>query len=261
LSLVSELIAELRALLEQIHEAQNGIQTARDQVETALGVIREATQDSSNDLVTEGTVQWRLAVEKLDEARAVLAGGDAAMEQYIFGPLLGGSGGGGTPPGRPPAPAPSPGPDPEDRSKRQRDPGGGTPPAVPPLVRQLGVRLPEGGKGRQTVIFAVNDDESMAIEFSSGRDDSTKEGLKPAYQRLIIMDHAEAKLAAAIRSSEGGARHVTAVINNEPCPGPAGCDAVLPGLIPSGTTVSLYVKTDEGTLFYGEYQGNGKAIA
>jgi hypothetical protein len=260
LSLVSELIAELRALLEQIHEAQNGIQTARDQVETALGVIREATQDSSNDLVTEGTVQWRLAVEKLDEARAVLAGGDAAMEQYIFGPLLG-SGGGGTPPGK----ATGSGPVSGTRSRRPIEtaarPGRRHASRVPPLVRQLGDRLPEGGKGRQTVIFAVNDDESTAIEFSSGRDASTKEGLKPAYQRLIIMDHAEAKLAAAIRSSEGGARHVTAVINNEPCPGPAGCDAVLPGLIPSGTTVSLYVKTDEGTLFYGEYQGNGKAIA
>jgi hypothetical protein len=121
--------------------------------------------------------------------------------------------------------------------------------------------LPPGGKRRTTIIFAFDDDEGEAVEFTSRRDPTAADGLKSPYKDLMIMDHAEAHLASAIRSSAGGARRVTAVINNEPCPGPRGCDAVFGDLIPAGTAVTMYVKSPAETRMHSVYQGTGKGIA
>jgi hypothetical protein len=165
------------------------------------------------------------------------------MERYIEGPLLGGSGSGGSPP--PPA--------------TRRSASGPEP--IPPHVRELADRLSPGGKRRTTTIFAFGDDEGEAVEFNSRRDPTAADGLKSPYKDLLIMDHAEAPLVSAIRPSAGGARRVTAVINNEPCPGLRGCDAVFADLIPTGTAVTMYVKPPAGTRMHSVYQGTGKGIA
>lgn len=125
-------------------------------------------------------------------------------------------------------------------------------------MQHLAERLPEGGKRKRTHLFAY-DQDGHEVEFTSGQDPAAKEGLKAPYKDLVIMDHAEAQLAAGIRKSETEGR-VVSVINNEPCPGPRGCDAVFADLLPQNVTVELYVKTSAGTRFYGEYQGNGKGI-
>jgi hypothetical protein len=112
-SLLSELIAQLHALIEQNREAETGLSSARDQAEGALGQVLAATVDSSNPLVADGIAQWQAGLDKLNEARALMTAGDQAMSDYITGPLLGGSGGGGgKPPGAPPTPAPPPEPEP-----------------------------------------------------------------------------------------------------------------------------------------------------
>ncbi|MEU6246547.1 hypothetical protein [Glycomyces sp. NPDC047010] len=114
MSLLSELIAQLNALSEQNREAQAELSSAHDQIEGALGQVRDATIDSSNPLVAEGIGQWQAGLDKLDEARALMAAGDQSMSAYIAGPLLGGGSrsGGGNPPGAPPTAAPPPAPEP-----------------------------------------------------------------------------------------------------------------------------------------------------
>jgi hypothetical protein len=124
-SLLSELIAQLTALIEQSRQAEAEIQGARAAAEGALALVQAATVDSSSPLVAEGAGQWLAAMEKLDEARALLAAGDQSMSGYINGPLLGGaggsSGGGGSKPtGAPPTPAPPPEPE------SSRGPSGGS---------------------------------------------------------------------------------------------------------------------------------------
>ncbi|WP_168801727.1 DddA-like double-stranded DNA deaminase toxin [Glycomyces buryatensis] len=253
-STLSETIADLRAAIEESERTQATVRAIRDVVEQLATQLRMDTDGSTNPLVEEGLGQLAQSQEKLEEALALYAAGDDTIERYIEGTLLGGGstggagagGHGGKPPSPPPPAPPQPsGPEP-----------------VPKLVHDLAERLPPGGKGKTTVVFAYDDNENGdAVRFESGRDRSAAEGLKTAYKRLIIMDHAEAKLAAAIRDSRPAAGPVVAVINNQPCGGLRGCDAVFPDLIPTGAKVMIYVKCESGTQLYGTYDGNGKAIA
>lgn len=48
----------------------------------------------------------------------------------------------------------------------------------------------------------------------------------------------EMKLAAYMRNH--GIRSATLVINNTPCPGPFGCDALVPVLLPEGCTLTVH---------------------
>jgi hypothetical protein len=255
-SALSEVIANLRAAIAETQTARSEIRRVIDLVEQLVSQLRADTDGSANHLVEDGFSQLNMATEQLEEALALSAAGDETMERYINGVLLGAGsgngseavGGGGGRPLAPPPAAPLPsGPDP-----------------VPKLVQDLAERLPPGGRGQTTVVFAYDGETSSdgtATRFESGRDRSAGAGLKPAYRGLIIMDHAEAKLAAAIRGARGAASSVVAVINNAPCPGQLGCDKIFADLIPAGTQVSIYVKSSEtGTSLYGTYHGNGKAI-
>jgi hypothetical protein len=130
-SLLSELIAQLNALIEQSRETQGQLEGAQGEVEGVIGQLQVATVDSSNSLVAEGLSQLLVGQRKLEEARALLESGNIALEQYVTGPLLGSGsgsgsgsgGGGGTPPGKPPAPAPPPEPE-EPDPRESSDPSG-----------------------------------------------------------------------------------------------------------------------------------------
>lgn len=95
MSLLSELIAQLRSLVEQSGEVQKALGGARDQLEAAASQMEAATQDSTNELVPEGLASLASAVQMLDEAGALLAAGSEGIDAYVSGPLLGGSSEGG----------------------------------------------------------------------------------------------------------------------------------------------------------------------
>jgi len=113
-SLPSELIAQLHALIEQHRHTESELQGARDTAGGALAAVQAATVDSSSPLVEQGIGQWHAGLEKLDEASRLLAAGDRSLSDYINGPLLGGSAGatGGVDGGKPVAPASRPGAEP-----------------------------------------------------------------------------------------------------------------------------------------------------
>jgi len=114
-SLLSELIAQLHALIEQHRHTESELQGARDTAGGALAAVQAATVDSSSPLVEQGIGQWHAGLEKLDEASRLLAAGDRSLSDYINGPLLGGSAGatGGVDGGKPVAPLRGQAPNPE----------------------------------------------------------------------------------------------------------------------------------------------------
>ncbi|MCP3802278.1 hypothetical protein NLX83_23695 [Allokutzneria sp. A3M-2-11 16] len=57
-------------------------------------------------------------------------------------------------------------------------------------------------------------------------------------QQLGIALHVELK--ALVRMRAGGQRHTTLLINNVPCPGPFGCDKMLPRLLRPGESLTVY---------------------
>jgi hypothetical protein len=168
-SLLSELIAQLHALIDQNRDTDRSIQGACDQVEAAIGQLQVTTTGSSSALVAEGLGQLRAGLEKLEETRTLLAAGNAAMEQYIAGPLLGGGagGGGGAPPGQPPTPAPPPpGPGPELR--RSSNPSETQPIAVMrPQLAPDPARRPSGPptkiEGKETKRRSLEKENESAV--------------------------------------------------------------------------------------------------
>lgn len=172
-SLLSELIAELFVLIEANRESDGALQGAHDQVESAIGQLQATTVDSSNLLVAEGLARLRSGLEKIEEARALLEGGNSAMEQYVTGPLLGGSGGGGgIPPGKPPTPAPPP----EPERRPSSEPSGAGPPAVTrPRLAPDPTRRPTGRpakiEGKQTKRRSLEkENESAQVLARAGYD-------------------------------------------------------------------------------------------
>lgn len=61
----------------------------------------------------------------------------------------------------------------------------------------------------------------------------------------------EMKLAAHMRNN--GIRSAVLVINHTPCPGPMGCDALLPVILPKGYTLTVYGVNG----FVRRYEGGG----
>lgn len=89
----------------------------------------------------------------------------------------------------------------------------------------------------------------------SGKDDDADEAWRllkcagmPANREPVSTTHVEVKLAA--RMVRQGQRHVEVVINNRPCPGPYGCDELLPVILPAGYSMTVrgpnYRKTYTG---------------
>ncbi|MEU5874212.1 hypothetical protein AB0A73_21980 [Glycomyces sp. NPDC047369] len=94
-SLLSELIAELQSLTEQSRDTRAALHSVDQSIESASSQFRASTRGSGNDLVQEGLTALASAVDKLNEADALLAGGADRWRAYIDGPLLGGAASGG----------------------------------------------------------------------------------------------------------------------------------------------------------------------
>lgn len=83
MSLLSELVAQLQALIERSREAQGDITTAYEKIEATLGQIQAATDGSTNPLPEHGIGQLRSGLEKLQEAQALTAAAAERWEGYI----------------------------------------------------------------------------------------------------------------------------------------------------------------------------------
>jgi SCP1.201-like deaminase len=71
--------------------------------------------------------------------------------------------------------------------------------------------------------------------------------------------HVEGHVAALMRAP-GGPRRVSLVANNPPCPGRRGCGALLPGILPAGAELDVYVSDTDGVKFFATYRGHGRGV-
>lgn len=120
---------------------------------------------------------------------------------------------------------------------------------APDEVAELQGKLPPSvpkpnPEGRKTHGVWV-DEQGRRHFVLSGRDDVSAEvwrqlqaaGMSPARPPATI-DHVEAKVAAEMVN--GNIQHVDVVLNNRPCPGVLGCDALLPVLLPEGSSMTVH---------------------
>jgi hypothetical protein len=71
--------------------------------------------------------------------------------------------------------------------------------------------------------------------------------------------HVEGHAAALMRAPDGP-RRVTLVTNNPPCTGKRGCRALLPGMLPTGAELTIFVSDADGLRFYDTYRGHGRGV-
>ncbi|WP_460544312.1 hypothetical protein [Glycomyces halotolerans] len=168
---MSELIAQLRALIDQNHQIQGAVRAAGEELQQALEQVQATTIGSDNDLVAELIGHWQSGLEKLHEAQSLLAAGDEQMENYI-GLLLGEGQAAATssdrsgrkPPGRTPAGiASSGGPDPI------KGPAGSTPPTKVGKRHLVGsIKLNSPAKEKNTIVLPTVDTDADIAAIKNG---------------------------------------------------------------------------------------------
>jgi nucleic acid/nucleotide deaminase of polymorphic system toxin len=112
------------------------------------------------------------------------------------------------------------------------------------LIRAAGL-LDEANQHLTHALAGSHDPEAQqARPIVSGEDELYAESVK-AFPALGLRrglprraSDVEMKLAAYMRNH--GIRSATVVINNIPCPGPYGCDELVPVLLPEGCTLTVH---------------------
>ncbi|SDM31925.1 DddA-like double-stranded DNA deaminase toxin [Allokutzneria albata] len=172
--------------------------------------------------------QLERAKDTLTEVRKLLRELPERVETWIAG--LGGTTGAHSPPVTTVDPATRP----------------GLPPGVAAAVADLPPPVPKRQSGQTQKIThgrILDVDGAIVGRLVSGTDaDSAAADRLIAdagfRQQLGIGLHVALKALAQMHAS--GQRHLTLVVNNRPCPGPFGCDKILPRLLRPDETVTIY---------------------
>jgi nucleic acid/nucleotide deaminase of polymorphic system toxin len=124
---------------------------------------------------------------------------------------------------------------------------------LPPDIPPMDERRPDEPRRRTHGRWIAPDGQARPVV--SGEDEMYAEAVK-AFPALVLRrglprraSDVEMKLAAYMRNH--GISSATVVINNTPCPGPYGCDELVPVLLPEGYTLTAhgpngFVKTYRG---------------
>ncbi len=103
-----------------------------------------------------------------------------------------------------------------------------------------GDRLPDRQPGDKTRgIFSRNGEETDLISGKGGPADSMPSDTPGMRSDMAVRSHVEAQAAALMRQE--GLDEATLYINNTPCAGIMGCDAMLPDMLPEGATLTVYI--------------------
>lgn len=243
-STLAEVIAGLRAVLGKTDEARHALNRAGELLDEATRNLTHAVAGSSDQEAAQ-------AVDRLVQAHASIAATYRALvetENRLAGYLNRLTGGNTNHPA--PTPGPPRAPDlmtpTRERIERLR---AELPPDIPPMDQ----RRPDEPRRRTHGRWIGSDGQARPVV--SGEDEMYAEAIK-AFPALGLRrglprraSDVEMKLAAYMRNH--GISSATVVINNTPCPGPYGCDELVPVLLQEGYTLTVhgpngFVKTYRG---------------
>lgn len=227
---IEQLVVRLRQALASMGDS------ALAEAEQALGeaklAMQKAADGSVDDAPTEFGMLIRLAEDLLVEVRRLRQSIVAGVEQVIVGLLAATtsstlSTSAGDRSLSPPVPAVG--------ARRIAEVTAQLPPPVDhppprgqPWTRTHGRLLDDTG-GVSAGLVSGSDEDSLAA-----RGAFAELGLPP----VAIETHVEVK--AVMRMRQAGREHATLVVNNTPCPGPLGCDRLLPVLLAPGQTLTVH---------------------
>jgi hypothetical protein len=139
------------------------------------------------------------------------------------------------------------------------------PPVVPAerieeLRRELPPPIRPGERGRKTHGRWSGADGAIR-SIISGRDelaDKARQYLRDMGIPRVPARTSDVELKIAAHMRDTGARHVTVVINHQPCVGLLGCDRLVPILLPAGHTLTVHGTTEQGTKYFRRFTGGAR---
>lgn len=255
MSLVQECARRIRSQIIQIEQHRSVLVQVGRRWATARDALRSATADATSEVITRSLGALGDGIDGLERAVAHLSG--ALDHIAAYGPALGmdltvGSGDNRSPTVTAPAPA--------DRTVWIRRAGDSLPP------RRGGVG-PTHGR-----LFDPSGTEMTDPQLThpsgylrSGTVSDARAGLRPDWYPTaqVIREHVEPHAAAILRRP-GSPKEAVLVVNNWPCETVeryVGCDEVLPGLLPTGKRLVVFVNDGQQTRLFGIYHGTGEGLA
>ncbi|GAA4527567.1 DddA-like double-stranded DNA deaminase toxin [Amycolatopsis samaneae] len=250
---VEELVALVGAALDAMNRAAAALEQARDQAEAVREGWAQAWQGRRVQEAIEaegGAESVRVDADALAaQLRATMADLAAYRDSLTGSP---------TPPATPPGPTtshttpPSPvrGAQASEEPEHVRAARAHLP---PPVAKNTGQKT----HGRWTSAGR----ESEPAPIVSGRKDDYYQDTERylasiGMSHYAIAAHVETKLA--VHMARTGLDDVTVTINNLPCPGPMGCDTLLPAVLPPGAKLTVYGTTEDGASTVDTYIGKAR---
>ncbi|MFC9249982.1 DddA-like double-stranded DNA deaminase toxin [Amycolatopsis thailandensis] len=249
---VAGVVAGTSAATDSVDTAAAHLQSAANLIEEALTALAPALQDANNGHAALSDAHSRISdlTSKLREASEALARYTASLR------------GADSAPAEPGTQQPASAPRHDDATSHEPPQVAAARASLPPPVQ------PNTGQKTHGRWFATGSrDPGRPIVSGTGGpdpddpDDVTHQQAQEhltalGYRKLAIAAHVETKLA--VRMARTGLDDVTVTINHVPCPGPLGCDKVLPSVLPAGSTLTVYGVTADGTPKTYRYQGKAR---
>jgi hypothetical protein len=268
MSLVDEVAAQIRTVIADLGYLRDQIDTALHDIERAGQGFAQVGRGTTTDLLPQAVAACGQAAERLVTAMGVIDQARELLWNYllVITPSMAGP--------RPATAAPTVSPavssatlhKQPQTATRTTTTGTAAGSSVASSVPAGHTREParyigsffEGlhvrtERGEPTDGVLTTTDGQRVAGVYSGRQGpaSGGAGLRPLWRQAnAAVLHAEGHAAALIRAR--GLTEATLYVNNQPCSGRMGCDRSLPGLLPSGSTLTVYgpdrfVKVYQGT--------------
>jgi hypothetical protein len=230
---IGEVVARMRKALDSCADGTARLHDADQELGASLDALNLALAGAGDD---ESISLLRLALAAVGDARDAVQAAAQGVQQEVSRLDLGTAGGAATggatappvrsaqPPAGPAAPTGRPS---AEQIERLRD-------ELPPTV--------VGGTGQKTHGRWIDTDGNEHAEVS-GKDEKYDQAIQlfrtmKARRIPVRASDVEMKLAAHMRTK--GIRSATLVVNNLPCEGPLGCDALVPVILPTGYTLTVH---------------------
>jgi hypothetical protein len=217
----------LRAALDKIAQAIGVAHDAAELAEEARGLVGAAGHGTLQPDVEEVQGHFTKVVEGISEPEGFTSGlATVADSIRLFERRLG-AGDAGTG---------------EEIPSSSMSPEPGSPEHISLLRGRLPPPVRERGQKTHGRWFAAGGEDQEIVSGEGAAADRAAEFLKslnmPRRGVPFIASHVETKLAVHMRDT--GLRHATVLINNLPCPGLFGCEALIGMILPAGSTLTIY---------------------
>ncbi|KOV87626.1 hypothetical protein ADL03_06870 [Nocardia sp. NRRL S-836] len=243
----------MNRVLDKAAQAGGALQQAAELAEEAQEHLLTAVEGSAQGDVETTNAQFAAVVSGAKQLHAFLGAGISGVEAILHGLELGRAAS-ALPVQTEPAALPQAEPASAAPQRGSREHIEQLRRAQPPPVQ------PRSGQKTHGSWF-TNSDEPVR-ELTSGEDEwyeAAKQHLKDMGLPGTPVTVVDVEVKLAVHMARNGIQHATVTLNNTPCKGRFGCGALVPVVLPEGSTLTVHGITSDGRIMRKTYSGGAPA--